>query len=131
MRISLHEPGIQTHCSHQLPHARFPIALCSQIERIERLRKDLTNRHSWIQRSVRILKDDLQSAPLSTHFTGRQLREIVPVEENPPASWLCQSQNRAPKCRLSAARLSGQSKRLALADVERHSVNCLHHALCA
>src|SRR5258706_8639909 len=58
--------------------ARLPVA--ADAERDHPFLDDVQDAHSWIERAVRILKDDLKIAAPTPQFSGRQRRQIDAAE---------------------------------------------------
>ena len=62
--ISLDETLAETDCLQQFLHALLRFPASRQTKRLEWLADDLADRHAWVQRRVRILKNDLQVTAL-------------------------------------------------------------------
>src|SRR5437764_12780044 len=97
MGISLQELRTQSNHFHQLLHALFLRIALGNSKRVDRFTDNLTHRHAWIQRGVRILKHDLQMPPMCAQLSVRELRQILIATKNLSRGWRGQSQNRAPQ----------------------------------
>ena len=92
--------------------SRFSVPAC-QAERLDRLRDDFADRHSRIERRVRILEDHLQVPALLAQLARRQVRQVRASEEHFAGRRLDQPQDRAAERGLAAAGLADQAQRLA------------------
>src|SRR5205085_8552239 len=78
VRVALDETRTESHRLHQLAHARVAFAATAdEVERLQRLADDLPHGHARVQRSIRVLKDDLHMPPLAAQFALRQVRQIA------------------------------------------------------
>src|SRR4051795_11960523 len=71
MRISLHKAFAETNSLHQFLNALVSLPAPRQTKRFEWLSNYLPNCHARIQRSVRILKNNLKMPALITHLSLR------------------------------------------------------------
>src|SRR2546425_2957631 len=58
---------------HQILHPAFGFPAARQLKCVERFADNLPDSHARIQRSIRILKNNLQMPPLIAHLSGREL----------------------------------------------------------
>ncbi len=86
----------------------------------------LANRHAWIQRSVRVLEDDLHVAAHFFQLPTAQLEDIRPIEKDLAGGRLDQAQHGAPDGGLSAARFAHQPNGLTLANGKADVIHRLH-----
>src|SRR5260370_15094853 len=76
-----------------------------------------------IERTERILKDDLHVPAISAQLRTIRRQQVRAVKKNPATRRLDETQNQAPQCALARARLSDQSQSFALFDIERNIVD--------
>ena len=91
-----------------------------QLVDIQWLADDILDRHTWIQRRIRILENHLHIFPQSTN---RFRVDLLPVKINFSACRVVKAQERASDRRLATAGLSDQPECLARSDIERYAVN--------
>src|SRR5947199_2231158 len=89
----------------------------------EGLADDRPDRHSRIQRRVRVLEDDLHLLAERAQRALVQRGDVLALEGDLARGRLDQSQDRAAGGGLAAARLAHEPQRLARHDVERHVVD--------
>src|SRR6266852_3211385 len=126
VRIPVGEVRVQAHQPQQLLDPGPPLLTSRQPEIVQGLGDDVADRHARIQRSERILEDDL---PLATHPPQpppAQPRQILPLEDHPARRHRLQSRDQSRKCRLSAPRLTDETERLPAPDVEADAGHRLH-----
>jgi hypothetical protein len=95
VRISFDKSLTKTNCLEQFLHALLCFPSSRQAKRFERLANNLANRHAWIKRCVRILKDYLEMASLFAQLSLRQECEILIAIEHAAVSRFDQTQDRA------------------------------------
>src|SRR5215471_5307899 len=89
----------------------------------QRLGDDVLYPEARIQRRERILKDDLQVAPETSHLTGRCGQKIASLEVDISPSGLNEPKNQASKRALARSRFSYQAERFAGLNVEGNVVD--------
>src|SRR5215472_15018142 len=94
----------------------------------DRLGDDLADLHARVQRTVRILEDDLDLASQRQEILAFHLGDVDAVIEDFASGRLFEPQYAAAGCRLAAAALADQSQGLAATDREVDAVNRLHLA---
>src|SRR5262245_12145694 len=92
----------------------------------KRLTDDRPDSHPRIQRSIRILENDLHVAPLPAQFLLSQRQQINAIEQNRSSIRLEQTQDRATRRGFSAAGLPDQTERFAFVDGEADVIDCFH-----
>ncbi len=68
MRVAAAEAGRQTDAFQELPNAAIDLGAARQAVHEQRLTDGVAHRASWIERRIRILKDDLHAAPQVTQL---------------------------------------------------------------
>src|SRR5204863_3864090 len=127
--IALHVLRVQAHDTKEVGD---PVALrfaLRQEMRLDRLGDDRADGHPWIERTVRILEDDLHPPPRPAQVVARQRAEVDTVEADRPARRIAQPDHRPPDRALAAARLADQPEGLAAADLEGDAVDRLDRRL--
>jgi hypothetical protein len=89
----------------------------------QRLFQHVADGHPRIQRSIRILEDDLHLAPQRAHLAFRQGEQVAPAEPDLARRRLDQPQQQPADRRLAAARFADQRERLPLVQLEAHVVD--------
>ena len=79
--------------------------------------------HAGIERTIRVLKNDLHPTSLSTQFGSVQTGPVCSVEQYGPAADGEQPQDRATGRCLTATGLTDESKSLALVDIEADTID--------
>src|SRR5260370_19899167 len=126
MRISVGEVRVQAHQPQQLLDPRPPLLTSSQPEIVQGLGDDVADRHPWVQRSERVLEDDLHLATHPPQPPPAQPRQVLPLEDHPARRHRLQSRDQPRKCRLPAPRLTDETERLPAPDVEADAGHRLH-----
>ena len=85
-------------------------------------RKRLADAHAWIERTHRVLEDDLHAPAQLLQFAPVRSGEIVTLKLHVARSWLGQAQDRAPDGGLAATRGPEQTNELAVLDDQGHVV---------
>src|SRR5262245_19967500 len=76
------------------------------------------NRHTRIERSIRILTDDLHVAPPPPQLLRSQRTEINAIKPDGAGIRLDKPQNRAAGCGLAATGFTNKAERLTFLDIE-------------
>src|SRR5260370_9061872 len=126
MRISVGEVRVQAHQPQQLLDPRPPLLTSSQPEIVQGLGDDVADRHPWVQRSERVLEDDLHLATHPPQPPPAQPRQVLPLEDHPARRHRLQSRDQSRQGRLPASRLTDETERLPAPDVEADAGDCLH-----
>ena len=95
----------------------------------ERFRDELADGETRVERGVRILEHELDVPTELLQPTTRQLQHVLTHEADLTRGRLNQAGERATGGRLAAARLAHEAKGLALLQLERNAVDCLHDRL--
>ena len=90
------------------------------------LGNDVANPHPRVQRSHRVLEDDLHAPPHGAHPRSIELPEDFPVEDHAARRWLNQAQNGAAEGGLAGARLANKPHDGPLGNIETHILNGVH-----
>ena len=96
------------------------------LEDLQGLADDRPHGQARIERSVRVLEDDLHVAPQRAQRIAVHARDVGALEHHLAGGRLDQAQDAAAGRRFAAARLAHQPQGLALADVEAHAVDGMH-----
>ena len=89
----------------------------------EALADDVADGHTGIERSVRVLEDDLHPAAHLLEGVSLQGQDILAVHRDGAARGLLEPQNRPPKGGLAAAGLPYQAKLLTAVDLQADAVD--------
>ena len=79
-----------------------------------------------IQRTERILEDDLHLAAQLALLLGAPINEACTIEPDFAGCRLLKPECNASKCRLPRSRLTDDCERLATSNREIYTINCLH-----
>src|SRR6266700_2037621 len=93
------------------------------------LGNNLFHSHARVERSKRVLKDDLHVAAQPTQLGRRRAQNVLVVEAYAPGGWLDQTQDHPSQRGLATARLADQPERLTGLDIQRHPVDRAYLAL--
>src|SRR5262249_55858680 len=110
----------------ELLNALLVLRLGADAVHLERLGDDETDALPPVQRGERILEDHHHLAPDRPHVLAREMRDVLPPEDDTPARRVEQPHDAARECRLPAAGLADDAERLALGERERDAVDRLH-----
>jgi hypothetical protein len=88
---------------------------------LERLGNDRTDRHPWVERLERLLKDDLHLGPLGPQLLAVHRPEVLALEGHRAGVDVQQPEHGPAERRLAAPALADDRERLALVDMERDS----------
>src|ERR1051325_2879033 len=91
VRKAFDETLVEAERLHQFLYETIFLFPARQAESLDRLADDLPDRHTRVQRGVRVLKDHLQVTPLLAHLTLGEMRQVVPAKEHLPARRLRQA----------------------------------------
>src|SRR5262249_7173389 len=89
----------------------------------ERLADDRPNRHSWVQRGIRILKNDLHVAAFSTQVLFPKRQQISTIEPDNAGVGFVESQDGAVCRGFATPGFADEPKRFARIDGEADIVN--------
>jgi hypothetical protein len=124
VRVAIHGIGPKPHPLEQARDARFLIrSSLGQPMDANRLADDLANRHPWIQAGIRILKDDLHSAPQGAKLSLRATGDQLTVKNHPAKRRLDEAKHEAAERALAATALTDKAHCLAPADHNRYAVD--------
>ena len=84
---------------------------------------DRPDRHARVERTVRVLEDDLHAPPQAAHFSTPQSAEIATAEEDIPFGRFEQAQDQPSESGLAAAALSDHPQGLPGQYRKRHTVD--------
>src|SRR5262245_51014154 len=119
----------EAHEIEQLADARSACRTGKQAVDVERFAQQIADRHARIERSVRVLEDDLQLAPQAAQMGGVQLAEIGAAVEHAAGCRPHQLQDGIAGRRLAATRLAYQAQSAAAVDTEAHAVDRLYRTI--
>src|SRR5699024_2295697 len=128
VRVAVCEVGVEAYSLQEVLHALGALVLRHQLVNLHRLRNDITDRHTRIQRSVRILEHHLQVTAHLAHFATIELGEIPAVDIDFASSRLVQLQNRAARSGFTTAGFAHETKGLTAIHVEAYAVHGLYRA---
>lgn len=89
----------------------------------QRFHDQLSNGHSGVQRAIRILEDDLYLPPQVPQIILPARGDVLTVEQDAPGGRVDEPDNAASYSGLPTARLSDQTKGLALPNGKRDAVH--------
>jgi hypothetical protein len=116
--------------SHYFQQRLDPIAACPPIMgqpmNVQRLADDFESRQPRIQRTVRILENNLKATTLSPEFPAPQTCDIAAIKLNVPRSRIHKPDNGPRQGCFAAAAFTDEAKRLSLGNLKTHIVNCPH-----
>ena len=116
----------QADLRHHLLHALLRLRRREvRLERLQRFGDDFAHGHARIERSERILKNDLHLLALAAHVFMRELGEILAEPDDAPRRDRQQTQYGAAESRLPAAGLSDQTKGFAGPQIEIDAIDGL------
>src|SRR5262249_39609488 len=126
MGISPRVAWIQSHLFEQTSDPPGNLRLGSQPVYLEPLGDGVTDRHAGVQRSVRILEDDLHATPQRPKRPMIQREYVLAFKDCLSARRLLQPQDGTADRRLATSRFPHQGQRLPLADLEGNAVYSPH-----
>ena len=124
--------AIEVLCFHSHPFEQFNGPFFSLFPVIQNmmhshgLTDGLPDCHTGVQRTVRVLKNDLHPGAHFPHFLLRQLEEIFFSIPHPAPRRILQTQDAPSEASLSAARLPYQTEGLTGEDIQRNIIYCLY-----
>src|SRR6266478_6268773 len=80
----------------------------------------VADRSPWIERAIRILKDNLYPASEPMQRTGTELRHVLAVKDDPSRAWFDQPRDAARDRRLARSRFADDAERFAAANFQRY-----------
>src|SRR3954452_2334978 len=95
VRIVVHLVGPQSDLLEQLGYARALLLARRQPMNGKRLANDIARGHARVERSKRVLKDDLHRTPVRTQFALAEVSDLLAVEPDAAAGGFDQSQDAA------------------------------------
>ncbi len=125
MRVATDRVRRQADEGEQLAHASPGLRTTGDGVDAKRFSDDTADRMPRVQRSERILEDHLHSSPERSQRTLLQVRDVLPIEDDPAGGRFVQSKDRSAESRLATAGLADEAERLALIDRQRHVVDRL------
>jgi hypothetical protein len=126
MGIPIHDRGIEPYGLKQFLYAILALSSAGNMVYCEWLAHDAPDRHSGIQRSKRVLENDLHVAALPPELLLAKRHQIDSVEANFAGIGLQKAQYRAAGCRLPATGFPNQSESLSAIDLETDIVHGFH-----
>ncbi len=132
MRKARHKLRIQAHYSKQILNTLFLFLALSHAVHFERLADNLADIHARVERSKRILENDLHLAAHQAQLLALQLHQISSVEHDFARGRPIELENGLAGGRFAAAAFAHQPQGLAALDGEANVVDSLHmphHAL--
>ena len=99
----------QPHLFHDLDHRLAALGGTAFNMNLMGMSDLVANLHSWIERSIRVLKYDLHPASELSQFLAAQRRNFLTIEVDLTVSRLKQAQNQAADRRFAAATFTCQS----------------------
>src|SRR6266853_457268 len=92
---------------------------------------NLARPHSWVERRVRILKDDLHLAPSLAHAAPREAEHVLAAKPHAASRGLDEAQHTPARCRFPASRFADQPECFARFNREAHIVHCFDERVFA
>ena len=124
MRVAVLELKVKANFLHNLFNASVALCLCLIRARdINWLANDIHDRHTRVQRAVRILEDKFHLLTRTLEVFSLKRGEVFPIKLNRTRGWLGEAQHALAGCRLSAARLANNSQSLFAPKVKRNILN--------
>ena len=123
MRIGVYQLGTQTHPFEQARDTVLAFRASRHLVDCQRLADDLTSRHAWIKRRIRVLIDHLHLLPVREHLRLIQVGDFIAFDNDLAIGGLEQLQQCPADGRLATAALADQAKGLAALDMERNTVD--------
>ena len=107
----------QTDRIHQLFHALLDVLpVLDEVVGDDGLGDDLADRHAWVERGVRILKDHLRPRAHLFHLRGAELIDVLSVEQHLTGGRLEQVEHQTAEGGFAAAGFAHDAQRLSLGD---------------
>jgi hypothetical protein len=116
MRIPARVVGFESDNAQQLSHLLAKLRAARDAMNYQRLADDGGYRHSWIERRIGILKDDLHPAAESSQSAFPKAQEVHVIEHNAAFGRLNQTQQAAANGSLAASGFAYETQRLASFD---------------
>src|SRR5439155_4777199 len=108
----------------EVPDAGIRLTARRQAVAAQRFSDDPSHAVTWVERRVWVLEDHLHAPPYQSHLAVPQLRDVAPVEDDPPGRRLVETEDRATDGRLPASRFTHQPDGFASFDRQRDVVDC-------
>ena len=128
MRIALGMVGCQTNEAQQFGNPISRGRPLGKAVQFDRLGQQITDGHPGVERSKRILKDDLQARTDRAHLMSIQIENVAPFELDGPRAGRDEVQDQTPRRRFAASAFAHQGQRLAFRDREIQAVNRFYRA---
>ena len=115
-----------------LHHDLDPFPVGADAVDVQPFHHQFSDRHARVERSIRVLEDDLHVAPHGFQCLALQAQHVRPVENHRTGSRFDQAQHGAPHRGFPAAGFPHHPEGLAFVDRETDAIHCLHlgnHAL--
>ena len=113
MRIAVEIFMRQADLGHHLQNGLFALGLRADFKHIQRRADQLLDRHSRIERRIRVLEDNLHLASIIAHFLRAQRAQVNAGENHLARVRLMQAQNGSAQRRFAAAGFADHAKRFA------------------
>ena len=141
MGILLHEACVETDAFHELSYSfgqiifEIPqVQACSLLAaKVEKgtLAKSFcqggVDRHSWVERGIRVLEHHLKVESARPDFTSTQRAQIISVQGDLAGISRLKLHDRSGEGRFSASRLAYEAENLSLVDTQSHSIDGTDH----
>src|SRR5439155_23484818 len=72
--------GIESHFFQQLRHSLAPLFLGPHLMNDERLTNNVADFHPWIERGIRVLKNNLHFTTYLSHFSFAQRKHVASLK---------------------------------------------------
>jgi hypothetical protein len=115
--------GLEPDFGQELPHPVLPISRGDQMMDSQGFPDDIPHSEPGVQGRVGVLEDHLYFGAELDHFSGVELADVRPLEENLPGGRLVQTEKASPDGGFAAPRLAHQPESFPLADGETHSIH--------
>ncbi len=100
---------------------------CSNVEIIQGLPDDVSDRHLGIQGPVRILVDDLHLSPAILQLPPVQLTDVVPLQPDLTRGWLDETEEGSPRGGFPASALSHKPQCFPLLQSKADTIQGINH----
>lgn len=129
MRIAVDVLGVEADDVQQFLDPLGPLAARNGVRvDAEGLADDVSDRHTRIQRGVRILEDDLDVTAQLAHLRSPEVGGVTPLEGDRPGGRWLEGHQQPSQGGLSAAGLPDDTEGLAGVEIEAHTVDGLDMA---
>ena len=123
MRITTGMIILKPHFLEGLEHDIHAFLGCADLMDVQPLHHGFPDRHPRIERSIRILKDDLHIAAHNLELARGQAENVLAFELDGTRGRFNQAQQQSAEGRFDASRLADKTKDFARAYAERHTID--------